>query len=87
MNAYRQQQLAAAALIDSGDYTAEQVAEVFGWIKPKHKPPERAAPERSGTTRQQTGDKNALTPRRKCGIIKAIRRYVRRWKENRRKKS
>lgn len=84
MNAYRQQQLAAAALIDSGNYTAEQVAEVYGWIK--RKPPERAAPERSGTTRQQTGDKNALTPRRKCGIIKAIRRHVNRWKQKQEEK-
>lgn len=30
--------------------------------------------------RQQTGDKRTLTPRRKCGIIKAIKRCVRRWK-------
>lgn len=30
--------------------------------------------------RQQTGDKNALTRHRKRGIIKAMRRYVRRWK-------
>lgn len=28
----------------------------------------------------ETGDKRTLTPRRKCGIIKAIRRHVRRWK-------
>lgn len=76
MNAYRQQQLAAAALIDSGDYTAEQIAEVFGWIKPKHKPTEQAAPERSGTT----GHNQTLTAPRKCGIIKAIRRYIRRVK-------
>ena len=69
MNAYRQQQLAAAALIDSGDYTAEQIAAIYGWTA-------RAAPERSGTT----GHNQTLTPRRKCGIIKAIRRHVRRWK-------
>ncbi len=75
MNAYRAQQLAAAALIDSGDYTAEQIAIIYGWIK--HKPPERAAPERSGAT----GYKKALTAPRKCGIIKAIRRYVRCWKQ------
>lgn len=77
MNEYRRQQLAAAALIDSGNYTAEQVAEVFGWIKPKRKPPERAAPERSGAT----GYNRTLTPRRKCGIIKAIKRYLRRMKK------
>lgn len=82
MNAYRQQQLAAAALIDSGDYTADQVAEVFGWIKPNHKPPERAAPERSGTT----GHNQTLTPRRKCGIIKAIKRYLHRYKKKQEEK-
>lgn len=63
MNAYRQQQLRAAELIESGA-TAEQVAEVFGWT-------ERAEPERI-----ETGDKRTLTPRRKCGIIKSIRRYI-----------
>lgn len=71
MNEYRQQQLAAAALIESGDYTAEQIAAIYGWTA-------RAAPERSGTTgHNQT---QTLTPRRKCGIIKAIKRHVRRWK-------
>lgn len=69
MNAYRQKQLAAAALIESGNYTAEQIAEIYGWTK------SRTAPERS-----ETGDKRTLTPRRKCGIIKAIRWHVRRWK-------
>lgn len=39
-------------------------------------PPEQAAPERSGAT----GYNRTLTPRRKCGIIKVIKRYVRRWK-------
>lgn len=68
MNAYRQQQLRAAALIEQGA-TAEQVAEVFGWT-------ERAEPEQI-----ETGDKRTLTPRRKCGIIKAIWRHVRRWKK------
>lgn len=76
MNEYRRQQLAAAALIDSGNYTAEQVAEVFGWIKPKRKPPERAAPERSGAT----GYNRTLTAPKKCGIIKVIKRHLRRWK-------
>ena len=69
MNAYRQQQLTAAALIDSGDYTAEQIAAIYGWTA-------RAAPEQI-----ETGDKRTLTPRRKCGIIKAIARHVRRWKQ------
>lgn len=66
MNAYRQQQLRAAALIEQGA-TAEQVASVYGWIRGEPEQPE-------------TGDKRTLTPRRKCGIIKAIRRQVRRWK-------
>ena len=61
MNTYRQQQLTAAALIEQGA-DAEQVAQVVGWTK------SRAAPEQI-----ETGD---LTPRRKCGIIKIIRRYV-----------
>ena len=51
----------------------EIMRQIYGWTA-------RAAPERSGTDRQQTGDKNALTPRKKCGIIKAIRRHVRRSK-------
>lgn len=68
MNTYRQKQLAAAALIESGSYTAEQIAEIYGWTA-------RTAPERS-----ETGDKKTLTQRRKCGIIKAIRRTCRRLK-------
>ena len=71
MNEYRKQQLQAAALIEQGA-TAEQIAEVFNWTK------SRAAPEQI-----ETGDKMTLTPRRKCGIIKAIRRHVRRWKRKR----
>ena len=66
MNAYRQQQLTAARLIEQGA-TAEQVAAVYGWI--------RGEPEQI-----ETGDKRTLTRRGKCGIIKAIRRQVRRWK-------
>lgn len=72
MNAYRQQQLKAAALIEQGA-AAEQVAAVYGWI--------RGEPEQS-----ETGDKRTLTPRRKCGIIKAIRRYVNRWKQKQEEK-
>ena len=71
MNEYRKQQLQAAALIEQGA-TAEQVAAVYGWInEPEPEPIE-------------TGDKRTLTPRRKCGIIKAIRRHVRRkskWRD------
>ena len=66
MNEYRKQQLRAAALIEQGA-TAEQVAAVYGWIRGEPEPIE-------------TRDKRTLTPRRKCGIIKAIRRHVRRWK-------
>ena len=68
MNEYRQQQLRAAALIEQGA-TAEQIAEVYGWI--------RGEPERSA----QTGYNQTLTAPRKCGIIKAIRRHIRRWKQ------
>lgn len=67
MNAYRQQQLRAAALIEQGA-TAEQVAAVYGWI--------RGEPEQPA----QTGYNQTLTAPRKCGIIKAIARHVRRWK-------
>lgn len=68
MNEYRKQQLRAAELIEQGA-TAEQIAAVFNWTK------SRTAPEQI-----ETGDKRTLTPRRKCGIIKAIKRHVRRWK-------
>lgn len=67
MNEYRKQQLRAAELIEQGA-TAEQVAAVYGWIRGEPEPIE-------------TGDKRTLTPRRKYGIIKAIRRYVNRWKQ------
>ena len=76
MTKYRQQQLAAAALIDSGDYTAEQIAAIYGWTA-------RAAPERSGTT----GHKKTLTAPTKCGIIKmTIRRYMYRRKKKQEEK-
>ncbi len=64
MNEYRKQQLQAAALIEQVA-TAEQVAAVYGWIRGEPEPIE-------------TGDKRTLTRRGKCGIIKAIRRQVRR---------
>lgn len=70
MNVYRTQQLRAAALIDSGA-DAEQIAEVFGWTA---KPPPRIELGQSGTT----GHDQTLTPRRKRGIINAIRRKLRR---------
>jgi hypothetical protein len=68
MNAYRKQQLRAAELIEQGA-TAEQIAAVYGWTA-------RGEPEQSA----QTGYNQTLTEPRKCGIIKAIRRHVRRWK-------
>ena len=37
MNAYRQQQLRAAELIEQGA-TAEQIAEVYGWTKTRVEP-------------------------------------------------
>jgi len=70
MNAYRQQQLRAAELIENGA-TAEQIAEVYGWIRGEPEPIEQPG----------TGDKRTLTPRRKCGMIKAIKRHVRLWKQ------
>lgn len=73
MNAYRQQQLRAAHLIEQGT-TAEQIAAVYGWIRGEPEQPE-------------TGDKRTLTPRRKCGIIKTIRRHIRRVKKSRRAKT
>ena len=69
MNEYRQQQLRAAELIEQGA-SAEQVAAVYGWTKTRAEPGQIV-----------TGDKRTLTPCRKCGIIKAIRRYVNRWKQ------
>ena len=69
MNEYRKQQLRAAALIDQGA-TAEQVAVVYGWI--------RGEPELPA----QTGYNQTLTAPRKCGIIKAIKRQIRRKTKN-----
>lgn len=72
MNAYRQQQLRVAALIEQGA-SREEIAAVLGWTTPPKKQPD-PPPD------TKTGDKRALTPQRKCGIIKAIKRHVRRWK-------
>ena len=69
MNEYRKQQLRAAELIEQGA-TAEQIAAVYGWTKT------RVEPEPI-----ETGDKRTLTHRGKCGIIKAIKRHVNRWKQ------
>lgn len=45
MNAYRQQQLRAAALIEQGA-TAEQIAAVYDWIRGKPEPTEQPKPKR-----------------------------------------
>ena len=68
--AHRKQQLTIQAAIDSGDYNAACEA---ANLDTREFLPQIAE--------QQTGDKMTLTPRRKCGIIKAIRRYVNRWKQ------
>ena len=68
MNAYRQQQLRAAALIEQGA-TAEQIALVYGWIpKPFHDPPTE-----SGTIRNDPEQKDLAYQ-----IGKAIARIIRR---------
>lgn len=64
MNTYRQQQLAAAALIESGSYTAEQIAEIYGWTK------SRAAPEQSEPQRTKPKRK------RKIKLFRIIRRLL-----------
>ena len=78
-NLYRAQQHAIAAAIYSGDYSRasdllRQDLQEFAQPPP--------------TTTAKTGHNKTLTPRRKCGIIKAIRRYIRRRKKsaNRRKR-
>ena len=76
--AYRRQQDETHKAIDCGNYQAacdithKDVREYL----PQMTAPERAAPERSCTT----GHNRTLTAPRKCGIIKAIRRHLRRWK-------
>ena len=77
MNAYRKQQLEIAAAIDSGDY--DRASDLLRQdVQTFAQPP----PERSGTT----GHYQTLTRRRKCGIIKLIRRKLRRAKIARRDK-
>lgn len=63
MNTYRQKQLAAAALIESGSYTAEQIAEIYGWTA-------RTAPERSEPQRTKPKRK------RKRKLFRIIRRLL-----------
>ena len=75
-NLYRARQRAVMAAIDSGDYVK---ASELAWRDVRT----FAQPERS----TETGDKKTLTPRRKCGIIKAIKRHVRRWKKKRNEKA
>lgn len=74
--AYRQRQEETHKAIDSGDYQAAcnvNYKDVREYL-PQMTAPERAAPKRSGTT----GHNQTLTDRRKSGIIKAIRRHLRR---------
>lgn len=70
VNLYRAQQLAISAAIDSGDYgkasdLLRQDLQTFA---------------QSPTESAQTGHNQTLTAPQKCGIIKAIKRHVRRWK-------
>lgn len=60
---YRIMQLQAAALIESGSYTAEQIAEIYGWTA-------RTAPERSEP--QHTKPKR----KRKRKLFRIIRRLL-----------
>lgn len=92
MNAYQWKQEAFGAAVDRGLYNlASQIdetntADFSGGIPwyiiraiadgQQRLTPIKSPPEQSGTT----GHNQTLTPRRKCGIIKAIRRHVRRWK-------
>lgn len=92
MNAYQWKQTAFGAAVDRGLYNlASQIDETnaadFSGGIPWHiiraiadeqqrLTPSKSPPERSGTT----GHNQTLTRRGKCGIIKAIRRHVCRWK-------
>ena len=69
VNLYRMQQLAISAAIDSGDYG--KASDLLRQDLQTFAQPEAAA---------QTGYKRTLTAPTKCGIIKMIRRCVRRWK-------
>lgn len=96
MNAYQWKQTAFGAAIDRGLYNlATQIDEIntadfsggIPWyiVRAIANEQQRLAPNKSRAAPEQTetGDKRTLTPRRKCGIIKAIRRHVRRWKRKR----
>ena len=61
MNAYRQQQLRAAELIEQGA-TAEQIASVYGWTK------SRAAPEQIERPKQK--------PKRKSKLLRILCRLL-----------
>ena len=70
--AYRKQQLTIQVAIDSGNYNA--ACEAANLDAREFLPQiARRKPEQI-----ETGDKRTLTPNRKCSIIKAIKRHVRR---------
>lgn len=69
VNLYRAQQLAISAAIDSGDYG--KASDLLRQDLQTFAPQEQSA---------QTGHNQTLTPRRKCGIIKAMRRVCRQIK-------
>lgn len=73
--AYRRRQEETHEAIDSGNY---QLAIEINCKDVRKYLPQMAAPERSGTT----GHNRTLTARKKCGIIKSIKRCIRRVKRN-----
>jgi hypothetical protein len=77
VNLYREQQLAISAAIDSGDYG--KASDLLRQDLQKF--------AQSPTESAQTGHNQTLTRRAKCGIIKAIRRHVRRWKRKQEEKT
>lgn len=70
ITAHQKQQQTAWKHIECGDYEA---AHSITSTDPREFLPQIAE--------QQTGDKRTLTAPTKCGIIKAIARHVRRWKQ------
>lgn len=74
ITAHQKQQQTAWKHIERGDYEAAHNITSTD--------PREFLPQIYGTPEPiETGDKRTLTPRRKCGIIKAIRRHVNRWKQ------
>lgn len=69
MNAYRTQQQFRAKIAEI-ERQQREICKQYG-LRIVQNEPEQI----------KTGDKRTLTPCRKCGIIKTIRRHVRRWKQ------